>query len=46
VWKAREIAEEAVNHGLSANDALEELIGVMMEVDDNMKARMQTNIKE
>ena len=39
VRKARKIAEQAVNQGLPANDALEELIGAMREVDEKYERK-------
>ncbi len=39
VWKARKIAEQAVNQGLPANDALKELIGAMKEVDEKYERK-------
>lgn len=39
VWKARKIAEQAVNQGLPANDALEELIRAMKEVDEKYERK-------
>ncbi len=39
VWKARKIAEQAVNQGLPANDGLEELIGAMREVDEKYERK-------
>jgi len=39
VWKARKIAEQTVNQGLPANDALEELTGAMREVDEKYERK-------
>jgi len=39
VLKARKIAEQAVNQGLPANYALEELIGAMREVDEKYERK-------
>lgn len=39
VRKARKIAEQAINQGLPANDALEELIGAMREVDEKYERK-------
>ena len=39
VWKARKIAEQAVDQGLPANDALEELIGAMREVNEKYERK-------
>lgn len=39
VWKARKIAEKAVIQGLPANNALEELIVAMSEVDEKFERK-------
>ena len=39
VWKARQMAEQTVNQGLPANEALEELIGAMREVDEKYERK-------
>jgi methanogenic corrinoid protein MtbC1 len=39
VWKARKMAEQAVNQGLPANGALEELMGAMREVDEKYERK-------
>lgn len=39
VWKARKIAEQAINQGLPANDLLEELTRAMKEVDEKYERK-------
>ena len=39
VWKARQMAEQAVNQSLPANEALEELIRAMREVDEKYERK-------